>query len=53
MYYMDARKGEALLGCIPAPFESENQTDFVDTMTSNILRDLGLSLNQPLKSAHE
>jgi hypothetical protein len=38
------------VGATKAKFKN---TDFVDIMISDVLRDLGFSLNQPLKSADD
>jgi hypothetical protein len=41
-----------LLGCSPSPFPHETkieETDFVDSVISNILHDWPFSWNQPLK----
>jgi hypothetical protein len=37
----------------PAQSEIKNNTDFVDTVISEVLRDLRFRLNQPLKSADD
>jgi hypothetical protein len=48
--------GKGLPSCSPPPPQMEiktKNTDFVDTIISNVLRDLPFSRNQPLKSADD
>ena len=37
----------------PCPKRSSNNTDFVDTLIPNVLRDLHFTLNEPLKLADD
>jgi len=53
LYNRGLTKGARLSGCRPQTPQNRNfeDKDYVDTMLSEVLRDLPFSRNQPLKSA--
>jgi len=47
------KEGRGLQGNSTAPKRNLKNTNFVDTMTSQVLHDLRFGLNKPLKSADD